>query len=260
MVYEFGAVEKAIYNARNESPLILPQIDPDKNDLDKAKKWFSNISSLGLETIVIGSSLIADNLYAQKLIDIAIDEFDFNILIYIHNMTGLRGRSKKSAVYWSQVPNALNTFFGWDGLIANVFNVSKNDFEPIPTAYVFDFRGSSGTANWLTRCNPIPREKPEISLAVSKAVEYAGIRFYILAGGSGSMLPPPAEHVKIISNKTNLFVIPTSGIKTTEHAEELFSSGADALQIGNLLESKEGFETLKKILKVSKNYPGKRFV
>lgn len=241
-------------------PLILPQIDPDKNNLTKAINWFNNVNKLELQTIVIGSSLLGDILNMQKFVDIAIEKFNFNVLLYIHNLSGIKGVINKSAVYWTQVPNSQNTFFGWDGLILNAFGVLNNNHEAIPTVYVFDSRDQIGTANWLARGNLVPREKPEISLAIAKAAEYLGIRFYIMAGGSGSKKPPPIEHVKILSEKTKLFVIPTSGINKTNIANDLFAAGADAIHIGNLLEKQEGFEILKKIVEISKQYPGKKFL
>ncbi len=259
-MYKFGSIEKKIYNLRNEHPLILPQIDPDKNTIKTANDWFKRIEELNLHVIVMGSSIISDTFHLQNLINIAIKDFKFDILLYVNGMNGVKGVSGKSAVYWSQIPNSLNTFFSWDGLISNSLNVSKNNFEAIPTVYVFDFRGSFGTANWLTRSNPVPREKPEISLAIAKAAEYLGMRFYIMAGGSGSNLPPPETHIQKISNLSKLFVIPTSGITTLKHAESMFSSGADAIHIGNLLEKESGFKILTEIVKLSKNYSGKDFL
>ena len=259
-MYKFGSVEKKIYSLRNEHPLILPQIDPDKYTTKTANNWFKRIEELNLQVIVIGSSIISNKLHLQNLMNIAVNDFKFDVLFYINGMAGIKGIDGKSAVYWSQIPNSLNTFFGWDGLISNSLNLSKSNFEPIPTIYVFDFRGSIGTSNWLTRSNPVPREKPEISLAIAKAAEYSGIRFYIMAGGSGSNLPPPETHIKKISKLSNLFLIPTSGITTLKHAKSMFSSGADAIHIGNLLEKEKGFKILNEIVKISKNYSGKDFL
>ena len=104
------------------------------------------------------------------------------------------------------------------------------------------------------------REKPKISLATAKAAEYLGMRIYIMAGGSGSSNIAPLSHVEEVSKHTNMFVIPTSGIKTLEHTEDLFSAGADAVHIGNLLQRKGGFEILKEMVKASKFYPGRDFL
>ena len=137
--------------------------------------------------------------------------------------------------------------------------VSMNKFEPIPTAYIFDERDSVGTANWLARAVPIPREKPYISLSVALAAQFSGLRFYVMAGGSGSKLPPPTEHIKLLSKKTNLFLIPTSGIRTVAQVEECYEAGADAIHVGNLIEEKGGLEVLGRMVKASKKYSGKKF-
>ena len=80
------------------------------------------------------------------------------------------------------------------------------------------------------------------------------MRFYIMAGGSGSKNIPPLSHVEEIAKNTELFVIPTSGIITAEHAKDLFSVGADAIHVGNLLQRNGGFKVLNEMVKMSKLY------
>lgn len=255
-----GPVERKIYGLREDHPLIIPQLDPDNYTLETAHEWFDEVKNAGISCIAIGGSIL-DALHTQELLDVALKEYDFIITQYLANNTssvrGLRGRT---AVYWMQIPNALNTFYGWDGLISNSLNIEKCELEPIPSIYVFDDRDSRGTANWISRSYPIPREKPEISLAVAKAAQYLGIRFYIMAGGSGSIKPPSIKHIEKLTKKTRLFVIPTSGINTVDQAKEMFSAGADAVHIGNRLELDGGFEILRDMVKASQSYPGKSFL
>lgn len=259
-MYKIGEVEKYIYSLRENGPIVIPQLDPDKYDANAAKNWFEEVKNIGLSLITIGGSTV-NILNTQQLLDMAVDDYDFRVIIYISsNPNFIRGKKNKVAIYWGQVPNSQNTFYGWDGLIANSFNISRNEIEPLPTIYVFDERQHMGTANWITRSNPIPREKPEISLAVAKAAEYFGVRFYIMAGGSGSLEPPPVEHISVLAKNTNLFLIPTSGINTASQAQEIFKVGADAIHIGNRLEKPGGFAILKEMAKISRSYKGRKFV
>jgi geranylgeranylglyceryl phosphate synthase family protein len=259
-MYKMGEVEKNIYKLREEHPLVLPQLDPSKYDLQNAENWFSRVKDLELKVIAIGGSIV-DSKDTQEMIDMALKEYDFDIILYLNNSIGfLKGQKNKTAVYWSQVPNSLTTYWYWENLIANSLYVEKNQFEVIPTAYVFDDRDYNATANWIAKSYPVPRGKPEISLAIGKAAEFLGIRFYIMAGGSGSPKEPPASHVEILAKHSNLFIIPTSGINTAEQAKKLFEAGADAMHIGNRLEEKDGFKALKEIIEVSKLYKGKIFL
>lgn len=251
-------IEKSIYNERKKHPLVIPQIDPD-NYTTNFESWLENIKKLNLNLIAIGGSTV-DAFSTQNILDVAIRKYNLNVIIYISsNPSAIIGVKDKTALYWGQIPGAQNTFYGWDGLIANSLNINKNNIEPLPTVYVFDDRGTIGTANWVSRSISVPREKPGISLAIAKAAEYLGMRFYIMAGGSGSKTPPPLKHIELLSKRTNLFIIPTSGINNKESADQIFASGADAIHLGSILEKENGFEILKDILEVSKKYPGKDY-
>lgn len=260
-MFNMGKVEKKIYSLREEHPLVIPQIDPDKQSLADSIKILQNLESIGVNHIAVGSSLI-DPFSIQSLFDVIIKDFDFTFTTYISNTSSflLKGKSGRSAIYWATVFNANNMFFLRDSLIMGAPLIKSDFLEPIPTAYVFDERNSKGTANWLAQANSIPVNKPEISLATALACEYLGIRMYIMAGGSGSFLSPPESHVKLIHQKTGLFLIPTSGIRSVSHAKGLFEAGADALHIGSMIESKEGLEEFNKIFKLSKKYSGRKIV
>jgi len=259
-MYHIGNVEKRIYELRKDHPLVIPQLDPDKHTKESARKWFDEVEKAGISFIVIGGSTL-DPFQAQELLNIALKDYNFIAALYLgNNLSAIKGEKDRTAVYWMQIPNSLNTLYGWDGLISNSLNLERCELEPIPSVYVFDDRNSVGTANWISRSHSIPREKPEISLAIAKAAQYLGIRFYIMAGGSGSTNPPPLSHIEKLSKQSKLFVIPTSGINTAEHAKEMFAAGADAIHIGNRLEKEGGFEVLNEMVKMSKLYPGKSFL
>jgi phosphoglycerol geranylgeranyltransferase len=262
LVYRVGKVEDEIYKLRKSHPLIIPQLDPDKyhDRLNDARQWFENVKKVGISIIAMGGSVI-NPLDIQKLLDLATKEYDLFVILYLTTSIGsIIGKKDRTAIYWAQVPTALNTFYTWDGLISNSLSVERCELEPLPTVYVFDDRNTLAASNWITRIYPIPRKKPEISLAVAKAAQYMGVRFYIMAGGSGSELPPPSTHIEMLAKRTDLFVIPTSGIKTIEHVNEVFSAGADAIHIGNVLEGKDGFKLLSEMVKIANKYPGRSFV
>lgn len=261
-MYRIGAVERSVYKLRAEHPLVIPQLDPDRYDHKGGNLWLKQAKEAGASLIAFGGSTM-DYGHAQDMLNMALKDYDFKILLYLTSNSGsLKGKSGRTGLYWFQVPNSLNTFYWWDGVISNAlnFNIENKELEPIPTAYVFDDRGDMGTANWVTRSYPVPREKPKISLAIAKAAQYLGIRFYIMAGGSGSRNIAPLSHVEELAKNTDLFVIPTSGIVTTDHVKDLFSAGADAVHVGNLLQRNGGFKILSEMIKTSAFYPGRNFI
>jgi phosphoglycerol geranylgeranyltransferase len=253
-----GKVEKKIYQLREDGPLVIPQLDPQKLSIEETAKMCQKIKDCGVDHMAVGGSLINPS-KLQEVIDIAVKDFDFSVVTYITNgSTGfIKGVKGKTAVYWMSVLNSENLFFLRDILIINSSTIKENELEPLPTAYVFDDRGDVKTATWLTRPTLIPRSKPEISLCTALAAQYLGLRFYIMAGGSGSENIPPAAHIKLLSKKTNLFLIPTSGIMTAENAQEMFMSGADAIHVGKLIEQENGIRKLKKMVETAQKFDGK---
>jgi phosphoglycerol geranylgeranyltransferase len=255
-----GKVEKKIYSLREEHPLVIPQLDPERIDANLFHKVLKQISDLGVKHLSIGSSLAVPGLF-QQMLDVAINDFDFSVVTYPTNsaICFLKGTRDRTAIYWMSVLNAENPYYLKDVLIMNSSVISDSEFEPIPTSYVFDDRGKIKTANWLSRSYPVPRDKPEISLAIALAAQYLGMRFYIMGGGSNSGLIPPVSHLDLLAKKTNLFLIPTSGIATASHAETMFQHNADAIHVGTVLEKSNGMKIIEKMVKVAKKYPGKQF-
>ncbi|MFH1224655.1 MAG: geranylgeranylglyceryl/heptaprenylglyceryl phosphate synthase [Candidatus Diapherotrites archaeon] len=257
---KLGHIEKGIYALRAEHPLVIPQLDPEKYDEHDLQTVLKELGEIGVSHVAVGGTIV-DAAKMQAVLDIVAKDFGFVTLSYITNnslglLNGIKG---KTAVYWMSVLNAENLYFLRDNLIMNSIAMSKKNFELLPTAYVFDERGSCSSSNWLARSTPIPRNKAELSLAIALAAQYLGMRFYIMAGGSGAPYPPPVEHVKLISKKTDLFLIPTSGINQVGQAKRLFANGADAIHVGKAIELKNGLKMLRDMVKISKKHDGKEF-
>jgi heptaprenylglyceryl phosphate synthase len=144
-------------------------------------------------------------------------------------------------------------------LIQNSLSLLSSKLECIPTVYVFDDRDSVEASHWLSRAIPVPRHKPYLSLSIALAAQLSGSRFYIMAGGSGCKLIPPIEHIKLIKDKTSLFLIPTSGIKSAEDANQIFTAGGDAIHVGKALESTSSDSLLSSLVSTSQKFPGQDF-
>jgi phosphoglycerol geranylgeranyltransferase len=248
MKIQFGPVESKIYSERAKHPLVIPQIDPDAFNISDLELLMKNIKELDIKIIAIGGSVFYPDKF-QQAIDLAAKKYEFYTLVYpAYSSMGLKGTDKKTAMYWIRILNATNDYYKNDFANFNSIYLKGTNFEPLPTAYVFDDRGSIGTGEWISRAVPVPRNKPVISLTLALGAQYSGTRFLILGGGSGASLPPPEEHVKLIKDKTNLFLMPTSGIKKLEQAKIIFQAGADAIHVSSLLESKEGFKEFTKMV------------
>lgn len=240
---------------------MIPQVDPEKYSNEELNRLFKKISSCGVTHIAVGGTFV-NPVKLQNLITIAVKDFDFSLVTYLSNSSTslVTGIKNKTAVYWMSIFNAENPFYLRDNLILASIPIKESYFEPIPTAYVFDDRGQNASANWLARATPVPRDKPEISLSIALAVQFLGVRFYIMAGGSGSPIPPPLNHIKTLVKNSTLFIIPTSGINSVEAAKEIFAAGADAIHVGQLIENENGWGTFVKMTQIAAKYDGKSFL
>ncbi len=251
---KIGAVERFIYGLREDSPLVIPQVDPDAFSEDEVSKLLIFLEREGIRFIAIGGTLV-DPVHLNMLIALAVKDHGMSLVTYPSESAALvDGIRDKTAIYWIRISNATNPYFLTDFSVMNSLFIKKRQMEPLPTDYVFDDRGSIGTAAWLARAWPVPRDKPQIALALAKAAEYSGSRFFVLAGGSGASLPPSNEMVRLIRKETGLFLIPTSGIRSCDVAKELFEAGADGIHVSKLLESKDNWPVLSKMIRAARNY------
>jgi geranylgeranylglyceryl phosphate synthase family protein len=252
-------VERLFYKLRESHPLVVPQLDPSSIPQDTMKTLLVGIKKAGVKIIAIGGS-ITDSKSIQNVVDSACDLGLFCVLYADTSTFNIRGKSGQTAIYWTNIMNAENTYFSRDMLIQNVLSLENSNLEPIPTAYVFDDRGCNSAARWVSRSNPIPRDKPYISLCVALSAQFSGLRFYIMAGGSGCKLLPPIDHIQLLRKKTTLFLMPTSGIRTSTDAAKMFEAGADAIHVGSILEEKNGLDILNSIIDISNKFPGRRVI
>lgn len=259
--FVIGPVEKSIYEARSRHPIVIPQIDPDEYTPTELMPVFKHFQSLDISHIAIGGSTV-DPTKMQETVDMAVKDYGFYVITYLSNPSAgfLKGFKDKTAIYWASFFNTENQFFIKDSLVMASLFIKNKNLEPLPTAYVFDDRKYIGSATWITRATPVPREKPELSLAIAKAAEYLGIRFYIMAGGSGSPYCPPPSHITKLRKYSDLFLIPTSGIKTVDEVNLMFDSGADAIHVGQAIEQENGLNLLTKMVEASKKHKGKDFL
>ena len=247
-----GAVEKFLYDLREDGPVVIPQIDPEDFSQEAEEKLLTELRKEGVRLISTGGTLV-DPIRLNQSIQLAVKDYDMRVITYPSESAALiNGVKDRTAIYWMRILNAANPYFQTDFFVMNSLFVTKHNVEPIPSDYIFDDRGSTGTAAWLARAYPVPRDKPQIGLALAVGAQNSGTRVFVVAGGSGAKLPPSTQLLKLIREKTELFLVAKSGIDTVSKAEEVFAAGADAIHVGKLLEMPSGTEILKKMLKAAR--------
>ena len=106
-MYNIGEVERHLYKLRSEHPVIIPQLDPDRYTSKSAGDWFKQVEANNLSVIAFGGSIM-DSRHAQEILNIALKDFDFKVLMYLTGNSGaIKGLKNRVGLYWMQVPNAL---------------------------------------------------------------------------------------------------------------------------------------------------------
>jgi len=114
--------------------------------------------------------------------------------------------------------------------------IKSMNLEAISTAYMLIESGNITSAQFLSDTRPIPREKPDISVAHAMAAELLGMRMVYLEAGSGAQLSVPESHIAALCRHTSLPIIVGGGIRTPEEAARKVAAGASFIVTGNVIE------------------------
>ncbi len=113
----------------------------------------------------------------------------------------------------------------------------RSSLEILPTGYLLVDGGKPTTVSYISNTQPIPADKPEITVATAMAGQLLGLQLIYLDAGSGARHPVPPEMIRRVRKAIDLPLIVGGGIRTPEEAEAVARAGADVIVVGNRLES-----------------------
>ena len=110
--------------------------------------------------------------------------------------------------------------------------------ETIATAYMLIESGSLTAAQYMSATTPLPRTKPDITVATALAAEMMGMKLHYLDGGSGAKLKVPLETISAVVETCQNPVMVGGGLKKPRDISDRVSAGAKMIVVGNAIEDR----------------------
>ena len=108
--------------------------------------------------------------------------------------------------------------------------------ETIPTGYIILESGNRTTVEFMSGTKPIPRQRPDITIAHALAGQYLGMKLIYLEAGSGAKIPVEIETINQVSKAIDIPLVVGGGIKNPEDAAERAKAGASIIVTGTCTE------------------------
>ncbi len=244
-------VEKYFYRlAAEQGAIIEALIDPAEQMPKEAGVNAKRAEEAGADVILVGGSVGAGGLILDLTVQAIKEKVNIPVVLFPGNINGVSKLA--DAMYFMTMINSESTYWNSEAQVLAAPFVKDMGIEAIPSAYIILEPG--GAVGWVGRARPVPRNQPDIAAACALAGKLMGTRFVITDSGSGAPDPAPEELIRKVKRAIGDTVyVFGGGIKTPEQAERCIAAGADALQIGTVLEKSERpGELLEKIVKAAK--------
>jgi phosphoglycerol geranylgeranyltransferase len=243
MSIRIGKVEKYINDTlASKGSMLFMLIDPvDYKSAEEAIKTGASSAEGGADLVLIGGSIGAQG----ELLDSVTRGIKERVkhvpvVLFPGNIATLTPYA--DAVYFMSLLNARNPYWITQAQMLAAPLIKHMKIEPLPIGYIVVEPG--GTVGWVGDVNMIPRAKPRIAAALANAGEYLGNRIIITDAGSNPQLqgfgPIPTSIISAVKNSITVPYIVAGGIRTTEQLRNAYRAGADIVQIGAVLEEKNG--------------------
>ena len=118
--------------------------------------------------------------------------------------------------------------------------LQRSNLEIIPTGYMLIDGESNTSVSYVSQTIPIPREKNQIALSTALAGQQLGMQLVYMDSGSGAKKTIKGSMVASLSEHLKLPIVTGGGVRDSIDLNNLFSSGADLVVVGNIFEENAG--------------------
>lgn len=235
---EKGKVELYIHETlRTKGAMLFGLIDPmDYDGNGDAVKTAKQMVDGGLDVILLAGSTEVQGELLDTVAKSIKEAIDVPLILFPGNIATITRYA--DAIYFQALLNARSTYWMTQAQMLAATTIKRLKIEPLPVGYIIVHPG--GTAGWVGDANLIPREKPKIAAALAMAGEFLGKRFILTDTGSnpraygyGHM---PLEMIRAVKSAITVPYIVGGGVTTAQELKNVFSAGADIVQIGTIFQ------------------------
>jgi phosphoglycerol geranylgeranyltransferase len=251
-----GKIEKYIYDKLESSgALLFCLIDPaDYKSEDVAISTSKLLAKGGADVVLIGGSTEVQGELLDNVVKSIKESVDVPVILFPANISSVTRYA--DAIYFMSLLNARNPYWITQAQMLSAPTVRKFGIEPIPVGYIVVYPG--GTVGWVSDANFIPREKPKLAASLAMAGEFLGNRFILTDTGSNPKLQNsghvPEEMIRAVKSAVTVPYIVGGGISSIQDLKNVYSSGADIVQIGTAFDQspETSYQAVKAFAKVAK--------
>jgi len=220
----------------------LTLLDPDRLDRGALVEHAIRCEAGGADAILIGSSLLISNDFDEVVGQIK-GEVSIPVILFPGGIGQISARA--DAIFFLSLISGRNPEFLIGQQVKAAPILKRCGLEAISIGYILVESGRTTTVEYMSNTQPIPRDKPEITVAHALAAEYMGMKFVYLDAGSGAELSVPEEMIESVASSVSLPVSVGGGIRSPEMARRKVLAGGAFIVTGNVLEGTDDLSLLR---------------
>jgi putative glycerol-1-phosphate prenyltransferase len=228
-----GVFKQLLDTQRRRGGLFLLLLDPDRPNGNHNLALAENAREFGVDTILVGSSLVLSPHYAESA---ELIKRCASVPVIIFPGSAAQVSAHADAVLFTSLISGRNPNFLIDEQVKAAPLIKHAGLEVIPTGYMLIESGALTSVQYVSGSLPIPRHKHDIACAHALAAQYLGMKLVYLEAGSGASMPVPSEMVKAVAEYVDIPVIVGGGLATPQDCASRIQSGAAGVVVGTRME------------------------
>lgn len=212
--------------------VIVPLIDPDRYDPSLPDILAQKIKSVPI-VFVGGSIVTADTEGVVSDLKAKLGH-DTHVVIFPGDYRQVSQNA--DAVLFLSLLSGRNPEYLIGQQVKSAPIIRRMGVEAIPTAYLLIDGGRQTSVQYVSNTQPLPADKPDLSVATALAAEMLGFRLIYLEAGSGAERPVDASIISAVRDAVGLPIIVGGGLRSAKSVSDAFTAGADIVVVGTAFE------------------------
>lgn len=224
----------------------LVLIDPDKQSAEEVIDVAKKCEADNVDGLLIGGSLLFSTQF-DLLIQQIKEAVNIPVILFPGNGRQISGFA--DAMLYMSLISGRNPQYLIDEQVHSAPVIHALKLETISTAYMLIESGRPTSAEFMSMTKPIPRHKPDITVAHALAAQYMGMKMIYLEAGSGAIHTVPDQMIAAVEKYVELPLIVGGGIRSPEEAVKKVKAGASFIVTGTILEDNGNHHMIKEFSK-----------